>query len=420
MMPARLLFSIVKTHLLSRKKQTITSTAGVMLGILMYIFMVSFIVGLNEYFSDIMLAASPHVRFYTDVQQDSLSITERFYKDTTQQVFVHHQKPKSADRTIKKAPDVINYLKKVPNVIAVSPRVSTPIYYTMGQSNLNGMLTGIDINAEQLLFQINTKLVDGSFESLLNSENTIALGISLAKKMQVSVGDRVLVTLPNGVVTYVQVGAVFKWGMTAIDNTQGFASVQTVQKLMQKNASFITDIYVKFVNPNEAPIKAEEWRAVFDETQIEDWKSTLAEIESTNKLRNMITVLVVVTLLTVSGFGIYNIQTMMIFERMKDIAILRAIGLQGNDIRLIFLIEALFIGLLGSILGLISGFLICYAVSKIPYHVDVVITIDHLPIQFKTIYYVSGFMFGIITTAIAGYFPSKRASKIDPVEIIRG
>lgn len=419
-MPPRLLFSIVKTHLLSRKKQTITSTAGVMLGILMYIFMVSFIVGLNEYFSDIMLAASPHVRFYTDVQQDSLSITERFYKDTTQQVIVHHQKPKSADRTIKKAPDVINYLKKVPNVIAVSPRVSTPIYYTMGQSNLNGMLTGIDINAEQLLFQINTKLVDGSFESLLNSENTIALGVSLAKKMQVSVGDRVLVTLPNGVVTYVQVGAVFKWGMTAIDNTQGFASVQTVQKLMQKNASFITDIYLKFVNPDEAPIKAEEWRAVFDETQIEDWKSTLAEIESTNKLRNMITVLVVVTLLTVSGFGIYNIQTMMIFERMKDIAILRAIGLQGNDIRLIFLIEALIIGLLGSILGLISGFLICYAVSKIPYHVDVVITIDHLPIQFKTIYYVSGFMFGIITTAIAGYFPSKRASKIDPVEIIRG
>jgi lipoprotein-releasing system permease protein len=238
--------------------------------------------------------------------------------------------------------------------------------------------------------------------------------------MQVSVGDRVLVTLPNGVVTYVQVAAVFKWGMTAIDNTQGFASVQTVQKLMLKNASYITDIYLKFVNPDEAPIKAEEWRAVFEETQIEDWKSTLAEIESTNKLRNMMTILVVVTLLTVSGFGIYNIQTMMIFERMKDIAILRAIGLQGNDIRLIFLIEALIIGLLGSILGLISGFLICYAVSKIPYHVDVVITIDHLPIQFKTIYYVSGFMFGIITTAIAGYFPSKRASKIDPVEIIRG
>lgn len=382
--------------------------------------MVSFIVGLNQFFSDIMLAASPHVRFYTDVQQDSLSITERFLKDTTKQVFVHHQKPKSAERSIKKAPDVIKYLKKVSNVIAVSPRVSTPIYYTMGQSNLNGMLTGIDINAEEMLFQINSKLVEGTFESLLNSENTVALGISLARKMQVGVGDRVLVTLPNGMVTYVQVGAVFKWGMTAVDNTQGFASLQTVQKLMQKNNTFITDIYLKFTNPDEAPIKADEWRLVFTESHIEDWRSTMSEIEATNKLRNMITILVVVTLLTVSGFGIYNIQTMMIFERMKDIAILRAIGLQGNDIRLIFLIEALIIGFLGSVLGLINGFLVCYAVSKIPYHVDVIITIDHLPIQFKTIYYVSGFMFGIITTAIAGYFPSKRASKIDPVEIIRG
>lgn len=418
-MPARLLFSIVKTHLFSRKKQTLVSTAGVMLGILMYIFMVSFIVGMNEYFSALMLAASPHIRLYTDVKQDSISITERFLNDNSKQVFVHHQKPKTAERSIKNAPDVVKFLQKTPNVIAVSPRVSSPIYFTIGQTNLNGMLTGIDVNAEELLFQISTKLVDGSFESLLNSENTIAIGASLATKMQVGVGDRILVTFPNGVVSYVQIGAVFKWGMTAIDNSQGFASIRTVQKFMQKNNSYITDIYLKFTDPELAPAKAKEWKSIFD-FEIEDWKVSFEQIETSNQLRNMITVLVVVTLLSVSGFGIYNIQTMMIFERMKDIAILRAIGLQGNDIRVIFLCEALVIGFLGSVFGLIGGFLISYGVSKIPFHVDVVITIDHLPIQFKTIYYVSGFMFGIITTAIAGYFPSRRASKIDPVEIIRG
>lgn len=419
MIQPRLLLSIIKTHLLSRKKQSIVSIAGVTLGIVMYIFMVSFMIGMNEYFSALMLAASPHIRFFTDVKLDSVSITERYLQDTSKQVFVHHQKPKSVEKSIKNSPDVVKYLQKVPGVIAVSPRVSTPIYYTIGQTNLNGVLTGIDVNAEELLFQISTKLVDGSFESLLNSENTIAIGASLAKKMQVGVGDRILVTLPNGLVTYVQIGAIFKWGITAIDNSQGFASIRTVQKFIQKNSSYISDIYVKFTDPEVAPIKAREWKQIFD-VEIEDWKVSFEQIDASNQLRNLVTAFIVITLLSVSGFSIYNIQTMMIIERMKDIAILRAIGFQANDIRVIFLSEALVFGFIGSVLGLILGFLMCYGVSKIPYHVDVVITIDHFPMKFDVIYYVTGFIFGMVTTALAGFFPSRKASKIDPVDIIRG
>jgi len=418
-MPIRLLFSIIRTHLLSRKKQTLVSIAGVVLGITMYIFMVSFIIGLNDYFTELMMAASPHVRMYTDVKQDSLSITGRYLNDSSKQVFVHHQKPKSADKSIKNAKKVLKYLEKDKTVIAVSPRVSTPLYFIIGSTNVNGILTGIDTKAEERLFQINSKLVDGNFESLQNSEPTIALGVSLAKKLRVSVGDKILISLPNGVVSYVQIGATVKWGMTAIDNTQGFASIRTVQKLMQKNSSYITDIYLKFTDAEIAPMKAREWESIFD-FKIEDWKVSFSQVETGNQMRNLMTIMVVLTLLTVSGFGIYNIQTMMIFERMKDIAILRAIGFQGNDIRVIFLIQAIVIGLIGSILGLIFGFLICYAVSKIPFHADSVITIESMPMKFDLVYYYSGFIFGIVTTAIAGYFPSRRAAKIDPVEIIRG
>lgn len=105
---------------------------------------------------------------------------------------------------------------------------------------------------------------------------------------------------------------------------------------------------------------------------------------------------------------------------MKDIAILKATGFTGKDVRNIFMIQSLTIGILGSILGLIIGFILSTLISLAPFNGGDVINLDHFPVNFSPTYYVVGIVFGILTTALAGFMPSKKAGKVDPIEIIRG
>jgi lipoprotein-releasing system permease protein len=122
----------------------------------------------------------------------------------------------------------------------------------------------------------------------------------------------------------------------------------------------------------------------------------------------------------VAGFGIYNILNMMIYEKMNDIAILKATGFSGGDVQRIFISQAMIIGLVGGIFGLLFGFLVSVAIDHAPFEIEALPTIKTYPVNFNGTYYLIGVIFALTATFFAGYFPSRRAKKIDPVDIIRG
>jgi lipoprotein-releasing system permease protein len=111
---------------------------------------------------------------------------------------------------------------------------------------------------------------------------------------------------------------------------------------------------------------------------------------------------------------------MMIYEKMDSIAIMKAIGFSGKDVNLIFIFIALSIGVFGGILGLLVGFGMSNIIDNIPFNTESLPTIKTYPINYNPSFYIIGGIFSIVTTYFAGYFPSRKASKIDPVIIIRG
>jgi lipoprotein-releasing system permease protein len=153
---------------------------------------------------------------------------------------------------------------------------------------------------------------------------------------------------------------------------------------------------------------------------MEDWETANASILAGTVIRNVMTIVVCLTLLIVAGFGIYNIMNMNIINKMKDIAILKATGFESNDITGIFLLQSLMIGIAGGIVGLLIGFGVSYILSRTPFPAGEVVRMKTFPVNFKLVHYMSGLFFGFLTTLFAGYFPSRRAAKIDPVQIIRG
>jgi len=411
---------IAKTHLLSRKKQSIVAMLGVTFGIAMFILMISFMKGVNKFLQDTMLASTPDIKIYNDYKTDfSSSVTSEYFKDTNLLVEVHHPKPKDVNINIKNAEQIISDIKQDPRVFAVSPLLTSQVFYNYGPVQLNGVIKGVHILDEIRLFDLKSKIVTGRLENLLTTDNGIVMGIGLAKKLNVVMGDMVALSTPTGNSMRLRVVGTFQMGMAAMDDINSYVNISTVQQILGEDKSYITAINVKLKDLNQAHAEAISFQKKYG-YKAEDWEVTNASVEASNVVRDVLTIVVSATMLIVAGFGIYNIMNMMITNKMKDIAILKAQGFAQKDIVQIFLTQSIIIGFLGALAGLIFGFLLSYGMSRVPFPSQGFVSLKTFPVIFEVKYYVFGVLFGVITTLIAGLMPSIKASKIDPVEILRG
>ncbi|MAU16947.1 MAG: ABC transporter [Muricauda sp.] len=413
------ILGIAKTHLITKMKSTITATLGVTFGIGAYITMVSFMTGLNTMLDDLVLNQTPHIHLYNEIQPSETQPISRYRDFKNAMNFVHSIKPKQNQEKIHNALPILNYLKKHPNVKGATPQLRAQIFYLSGSIELGGNLVGVDIMEEVRLSNIQDNIVEGSARDLKNNNNGILLGSGLAKKMSLSVGDRVQVSTVAGDIFPLKIVGIYQSGIAEIDNAQSFANLNTVQRILGESENYVTDINIKLLDIGESETMARSLEKQFNIKAV-DINEANAQFETGTSVRNLITYAVSITLLIVAGFGIYNILNMLIYEKMKDIAILKATGFSGKDVQYIFMAQAMIIGLAGGLLGLVIGLGLSYLIDSTPFETDALPTIDTYPVNYDLSYYFIGISFALISTFIAGYLPSNKAKKIDPVKIIRG
>lgn len=411
---------IAKRHLMANKKQTLVAMLGVTFGIAMFILMISFMIGVNKFMEDTMLSSTPDIHIYNDIKTDyNVSIAGEYFKGNGALVTVHHPKPKHINLNLKNANGIINDLHKDPAVKFVSPLLSTQAFYNYGPVQINGYIYGVNILEEAKIFDLESKMTAGVPENLLTSDKGIIMGRGLANKLNLSMGDMVTLTTPTGTTMSFRVVGLFAIGIGTIDDTRSYVSLASVQQLMAKDRSYITDINIKLNSNKLAREKAEELYKKYN-YKSDDWETANSSVMASNIVRDVLTYVVSITLLTVAGFGIYNIMNMTINNKMKDIAILKAQGFSGKDIVQIFLSQSLFIGFFGAIMGEILDFILAYSLSRVPFPHNDFISLKFFPVIFNPNHYLFGMLFGLITPFVAGLMPSLKASKIDPVVILRG
>jgi lipoprotein-releasing system permease protein len=418
-MNRRLLLNIIRRHLLAKKKQTIIAALGVTFGIAIFVSMIGFMTGLNGLLDGLMLQNTPHVRMYNELEIETENVASRLPRYRDYHVLVQHRRPKDVQRRIRNAPHILQSLREDERVLGVAPRIMTQAFYVFGATELNGSLVGIDPVQEDRLFDLGSNLIAGSLEGLQSNPNSIVIGSGLAKKLGVGVEDRITVTTVLGIRRQLKIAGIFQIGISAIDDVQSYAAIKTAQELMDQGQDYITDINIKLHNIRQSPDVARELQARYDVKSV-DYKTANAQMELGMKVRSIMTYVIAVALLIVAGFGIYNILNMFITEKMDDIAILRATGFRRKDIRRIFIAEALMIGVIGGILGLITGYGLARAIDNVPFEQDFMPALKTLPVNYDIRYYIIGVVFALITTFMAGYLPSRKAGRIDPVDIIRG
>ena len=416
-MNLKLLIEISKSLLLARWMQTLIAAIGVTFSIAMFITLLGFMNGLNDMLDGLILNRTAHVRLFNDIKPNPMQPIR--LEDTAAYHFINSVKPEGIGQNIDNALAIMNQLNKDPRVYGVAPKIAAQIFYNSGNINLTGLINGIDVDAELKLYKFQDYVTTGRALDLKNIPNSIILGKGVADKMLASVGDVIQITAPSGERQSLKVIGLYQSGLQELDKVQSYTSIVTVQKLLNQSNSYITDLNVKAFDVEKAPKMAIEYRQLFD-VDAEDIQTANAQFETGSNVRSIISYAVGITLLIVAGFGIYNILNMMIYEKMDAIAILKATGFSGNDVKRVFIYIALSIGIFGGIFGLFFGFIFSLIIDQIPFKTASLPTITTYPINYDIKFYLIGIIFSLVTTYLAGLFPARKASKIDPVIIIRG
>lgn len=418
-MNVKLLISIARSLLLARWKQTMVAAIGVAFSITMFIALLGFMTGLNDLLDGLILNRTPHIRLYNEIKPNknqpvNLSAAYKGYYN-----FIRSIKSNGSRQEIYNSAPIIQTLQKDKRILGIAAKLYVPVFFNDGNIDITGLINGIDITAESRLFHFTDYIIKGDPGDINKIPNSIILGKGLADKLMAVPGDAVQLTTAKGEIFPLKVVGFYQSGILDFDKTQAFTSIATAQKLAGKTSSYITDIQIKLNDITAAPAMAKSYAVLFN-TDAEDIQTANAQFETGSFIRTLISYAVGITLLVVAGFGIYNILNMMIYEKMESIAILKAVGFTGKDVKRIFLAIALSIGLFGGLAGLLFGYALSAGIDQVHFTSASLPAVTTYPVNYNPVFYIIGASFSLITTFLAGWFPSQKAGRVDPVTIIRG
>jgi len=403
---------IALTHILTRKRQTIVASFGVAIGIAIYICLNTLMIGTNRYSDNAIFKTTPHIRVYKEDE-----ISKPLSKDTSQKkgtIVIVNPKISNISKNLINPIKLMNDIKKQDQVTSVAPMVTASIFYNNGKSQLTGVGWGININEADAMFDIQSTMVVGNLKTLANTPNGIVIGVGIANKLNIQLNDNISVISSVGIIKLMKVVGFFKSSNAVTDKSKSYMNLATAQQLLGEGPNYVTDIYVKIKNPEEAPQYAEVLSKLTGYTT-EDWKAANELFVAGKKIRAVMFMFISWAILLVAAFGIYNILNMTVSQKLNDIAILKANGFSGKDVVRIFVMEAMVMGLIGTAIGFLLALIIVTLLSRIYIGAD----IGYFPIQFELSVSMTGAAVGLLVTFLAGYIPARKASKVDPVAIFR-
>lgn len=401
---------IALTHIITRKKQTLVAALGVTIGVAVYFFMNSMDAGFSKFSTDEIFKNSAQIKIYKD---DEISKPFANKDDKNVTVIINPQITTLSKKIINPE-DLLKRIKNEPYVTYAIGQVSFDVFYNRGKAQLRGSGIGANMLDYNLMFNTEKYMVSGSTKDLESNLNGIIIGSGIAEKLNLGLADNITVSSSYGVSKVLKIVGVFSSGNSMNDLQKSFVNVRTAQQFIKEGPSFVSTIFINTPdrdNPEKYVPQLQQLTAY----KVEDWKTTSADVLTTNKTRETMMGAISFCILLIAGFGIYNILSSTIMQKINDIAILKATGFKGGDVVRIFVYEAVVMGLIGTIIGLGIGSLLISVMAKTYMGPPV----GYFPITFQFPLFMKSFMLGTVITFCAGYFPARKAAKVDPVEIFR-
>ena len=218
-MLASINYEIAYVYLTSKLKQTAVAVLGVTFGISMYVFMNSFMTGVNDTQTDLAFSTLAHIRVYNDGPDDNTDLVKKAYPSGT---LSHIRSAKVIQYTegIKQSGEILAFLKGIPELQAMTPEVNVNVFFRNGANKVNGTLSGVDVENENKVFKSATYMLQGDWNQLKYRSDGVIIGSGLAKTLSLNLDDNINVLTSDGISKNFKVIGIFETGIINADKTK--------------------------------------------------------------------------------------------------------------------------------------------------------------------------------------------------------
>lgn len=411
---------IAMRYLLERKRQTLLTLLGVFFGTMAYVGVSGFFVGFQGFMVQQLVnnAAQVHIEARKDYLTEHM-LDEPFFGGQTQHVaWIAPPAGVEGFQEIQSPAKWYLRLSTDPRVEAYVPQLSAPALFTLGKNSVGTTMIGCDSRKQVKVTTIADYMIAGQFTDLAVGGNRVVLGDELMKRLGAALNQNIMATVGvNPVPASFKVVGRFYTGNRGMD-LQAFASLPDVQR-MNLTLNQVNEIGVRLKDYQQADAMARTWSQSSPE-RVESWGDQNANILSVFAIQNALRFSMIVTVLIVAGFGIYNILNMTVNQKRQDIAILRALGYDAFDVIMLFFSQGIIVGVIGGLFGLICGYGLCLYLTTIPFMVATPANPQgHLHIALNATIFAQAAFMALFSSSVASILPARAASKLTPIEIIR-
>jgi lipoprotein-releasing system permease protein len=399
---------IATRYLLARRKQafisviSLISTLGVTVGVMAVIIALAIMTGLQQELRDRIVGSSPHIYVF-----NSAGISD------------YHAE--------------IARLRQTPHVIGAAPAILGQALISARTRTQPLQVRGIDPALESSVTDLESSLLTGGMDLLAprNDDDVpgILLGKDLANSLGVAVGDAVNLTTPEGILTpmgrqplprRLRVAGTFSLGLYEFDTTMGYVGLDAAKRLFAKDEPDLIQLRVDDIYA--APDIARDLEArLGGQYSTQDWADMNRPLFSALWLEKIAVSLAIGLIVMVAAMNIIASLILLVMEKSRDIAILKTMGASARSVTLIFLLQGVIIGLVGTTVGAALGFGISrvldrYQIIRVP--VDVY-QVSHLPFTVLPLDLLMVVGAAMIICFLATIYPSRQAAKLDPAQALR-
>lgn len=404
-------------HLSSRKKQSALILLGIVIGTAAYVAISGMMLGFQDKLMDQLVNNDAHIRI--SAREDILTPEElNSFNDATH-VFWHT--PPSGRKDSAKIDYPIGWFNRLnndPDIVAYSPQVNLNVIFNRGKVSLAGRMIGSDPHRQMRVTNIQNYMISGKFTDVGSSGNRLIIGLALMKKIGASPSETILISSGKNAPAPFKIVGVFETGIKQIDESTVFAALSDAQNL-RGAPSEITDIAIKVYEPFEVEQKVQTWK-VGARDKILSWQEASASILSVFKTQDIVRNSMTISIIVVAGFGIYNILSILVTQKRRDIAILRSMGFTPKDIMLLFFNQGLLLGVLGGFIGLALGYLLCLLIGTIEVEAGrATSSSNRMIVSYDYLIYIKAWFIALFSSVASALWPSRQAAKLEPMDIIR-
>lgn len=412
--PRRIRFEslIALRHLLAGGGQTLLTVSAVAAGVIIVIFITSLIFGLQERLTELLTDAIPHVTVTVEEPEPKPLSGVPGAPEDLSSTQIEQRAPQL--KFIDNYPTVVETIRRLPNVRAVTPVVTGQAFVSKGANPIGVAVVGADPELQDRITPVTKDLISGKYAGLGSDE--IVIDGELAKDLDVSTGERVRVTSGTGASDSFTIAGIYSRGQ---GRGSAYVTLRTGQSLFGLGST-VNAIYVKLIDIYDANSVADRIMALVP-YEAKSWTREFPQFLSSLQVQTASAYLISGFSLVASGFAIAAVLIVSVLQKSKQIGILKSMGARRRQILTVFIFEGLGVAIIGSALGATLGTLIVLLLSLFKQPVTRVGQAPEqlFPVRVLPFYIGLAIAAAILSTVIAAVLPARRAAKMNPVDVMR-